>query len=70
MDNKMSENTDNLHNDISVAVYKSKEMLHKKLSAHEIWVKVNHEKLSDKDHKKLLVDNGIIVPKQKEISKS
>jgi len=46
----------------------SKEMLQKKLSAHDIWVKVNHEKLSDKDHKKLLFANGIIVPKQKELS--
>lgn len=60
----MSEDVDKLHNDINNAVYRSKELLGQKLSAHDVWVKVKNEKLSDEQYKQLLIDNGIVISKK------
>lgn len=38
-----------------------------KLTPIQIWKKVKDEKLSDSEFKKLLVDNGVIVKKPKDV---
>ncbi len=37
-----------------------------KLSAYQIWKKVQNEKLSKSEYKKLLIENGILIEKNHE----
>lgn len=65
----MSENVEKLYADMQNAIDKAKELFGeapKLNTAHSIWKKVVAENLTPEQHKLLLIDNGIIVKKNKD----